>query len=640
MKNITLVLSKDKSKNEFYQKIASHPLIHLVPLSEDESFKSILKEQCCPYVCFLNQFDEFPVHRFEKILEEMLKAKAKWAFSYVSFKECSGQSVSFNHPIRKEYESQLMKEATFYPTISFQLLDYHLPLTLGNLIFHRDLLPLLQGNFKEEEDASKYFCLKAMQDSEPLFVTEFLYEFELNQLRSCDAKMHHHPSYREYLFQACETVFENSLSPSPWTWPRLFAQEHLKMELPSDNFYQHLTYFPTRQKIASKLEAAPPITSSAKAITLLTHELSLSGAPKLVSDLAFELRKEGFNPQVISLKTGPLTHELSERGIPFYIVPEKITQDLFNIKKIKKTLAIMKLLAWVYPKISGQIIANSLMSWPIMLPLLVSFPRRNFYWYIHESFSPFGVFPRMLSDKRWDKIINSKQIQFWFGSESTCQFWKNYGIEGHCFYWSGISPQKIHSGKSKSTIQLLAVGTASARKGTHYLIKAFIKGIKENRFNEKVKLKIIGFPLEFKDPFLEDLIDKVAKENLTDRIEMIYSLDHQSLEPFYREADIFIQPSVNECLPLTLLQAMSMGKTIITTDTFGCKEAVEDLVNGYVCVTRDTEALLEKIEEAIKGLSQDFSMGIESQKRFKELFCLEVTSQKIIDYLKNAEVKL
>ncbi len=59
-----------------------------------------------------------------------------------------------------------------------------------------------------------------------------------------------------------------------------------------------------------------------------------------------------------------------------------------------------------------------------------------------------------------------------------------------------------------------------------------------------------------------------------------------------READCVVLPSYyREGVPRTLLEAASMGKPLITTDNVGCREAVDEGVNGYLCRPRDAADL-------------------------------------------------
>ena len=61
-------------------------------------------------------------------------------------------------------------------------------------------------------------------------------------------------------------------------------------------------------------------------------------------------------------------------------------------------------------------------------------------------------------------------------------------------------------------------------------------------------------------------------------------------------ADCIVLPSYREGTPRTLLEAAAMGRPIITTDAVGCREVVDDGVNGYLCKVRDAGDLAEKME--------------------------------------------
>ena len=63
------------------------------------------------------------------------------------------------------------------------------------------------------------------------------------------------------------------------------------------------------------------------------------------------------------------------------------------------------------------------------------------------------------------------------------------------------------------------------------------------------------------------------------------------------DADCVVLPSFyREGVPRSLLEAAAMGRPIITTDSVGCREAVEDGVTGLLCQPRDIKDLVEKME--------------------------------------------
>ncbi len=65
------------------------------------------------------------------------------------------------------------------------------------------------------------------------------------------------------------------------------------------------------------------------------------------------------------------------------------------------------------------------------------------------------------------------------------------------------------------------------------------------------------------------------------------------------EYDCIVLPSYREGLSRVLLEAASMAKPIITTNVPGCKEVVDDEVNGYLCEVKDADALAEQMKKMI-----------------------------------------
>lgn len=72
------------------------------------------------------------------------------------------------------------------------------------------------------------------------------------------------------------------------------------------------------------------------------------------------------------------------------------------------------------------------------------------------------------------------------------------------------------------------------------------------------------------------------------------------VRPYFAEADCVVLPSYyREGTPRSLLEAAAMGRPIITTDAIGCRDVVDDGVNGFFCKPRDAVDLAEKMEKMI-----------------------------------------
>lgn len=68
-----------------------------------------------------------------------------------------------------------------------------------------------------------------------------------------------------------------------------------------------------------------------------------------------------------------------------------------------------------------------------------------------------------------------------------------------------------------------------------------------------------------------------------------------------RDVDCIVHPSFyNEGLSRVLMEGLAMAKPIITTDIPGCKETVDDGINGFLCKPRDAESLVAAIKKFLR----------------------------------------
>lgn len=87
-------------------------------------------------------------------------------------------------------------------------------------------------------------------------------------------------------------------------------------------------------------------------------------------------------------------------------------------------------------------------------------------------------------------------------------------------------------------------------------------------------------------------------------------------------ADCVVLPSYyREGTPRSLLEAAAMGRPIITTDAVGCREVVDDGVNGYLCEPRNAKDLADKMEQLLSLTdAQRTEMGLRGRAKMERQF--------------------
>ena len=95
----------------------------------------------------------------------------------------------------------------------------------------------------------------------------------------------------------------------------------------------------------------------------------------------------------------------------------------------------------------------------------------------------------------------------------------------------------------------------------------------------------------------------------------------------YQRAHVYVLPSYGEGMPRTVLEAMASQRAIITTDTYGCRDTVEEGVNGHLVPIRQWAPLADAMERFLDGRSSHLTMGAASLERARALFDVEAVNR-------------
>ena len=160
------------------------------------------------------------------------------------------------------------------------------------------------------------------------------------------------------------------------------------------------------------------------------------------------------------------------------------------------------------------------------------------------------------------------------------------------------------------TVRCLAIGRLIPRKGFQFLIQA-LPQILDN-VSHNFEIEIIG-----DGPYREELTGSAENLGVTSYVRFTGAVPYSELPQKYREADIFILPSLAEGMPLVVLEAMGTGLPIIASRVQGIDELVAEDVNGALFDAGDVDGLASCLIQLINAGEKRIEMGKVSTEKVK-----------------------
>ena len=106
---------------------------------------------------------------------------------------------------------------------------------------------------------------------------------------------------------------------------------------------------------------------------------------------------------------------------------------------------------------------------------------------------------------------------------------------------------------------------------------------------------------------------------------------------FFKQSDIFVFPTENDCFPLVLLEAMAHRLPIITTNEGGIPDIVVNGKNGIICERKNPESLANCITVLLNDKNLCRKMGDEGYRILKERFTEELFEEKMLEILNTCQ---
>ncbi len=178
---------------------------------------------------------------------------------------------------------------------------------------------------------------------------------------------------------------------------------------------------------------------------------------------------------------------------------------------------------------------------------------------------------------------------------------------------SGVNLEKYPISPLGRDNDFLLITRVVGTKGIHEFIdaaKIVIEKYPDARFH------LVGPSYEKDESIDWDKFNSAVREGT-----IIYHGATDDVNAYIKKSRVFVFPSFyREGVPRAVLEAMSMGRPIITTDSPGCRETVEEGINGFLVEPRNYRMLAEKMVWMIEHPEAVEKMGLESRRIAKDKF--------------------
>src|SRR6266852_4525153 len=178
------------------------------------------------------------------------------------------------------------------------------------------------------------------------------------------------------------------------------------------------------------------------------------------------------------------------------------------------------------------------------------------------------------------------------------------------FVPNGVGAEFFHvrSFSGENATKLLFVGTWIDHKGIYYLAEAFEKVL---RVIPDARLTVAGC----QEP--EDKVRRCFAPAAQAALEVWPFVARAEISSLYAEHEIFVLPSLMEGMPLVLLEAMASGMAVVTTESSGMTDLIEDSHDGIFVIPGDTESLSAVIVRLCRDPELRLRIGSAAQEKMK-----------------------
>ncbi|MDO6432590.1 glycosyltransferase [Flavitalea sp. BT771] len=342
-----------------------------------------------------------------------------------------------------------------------------------------------------------------------------------------------------------------------------------------------------------------------KDILLVSHDLSLSGAPIMLLQLCRLLIRHGYFVTVICEREGPAGALFLEAGAPV-IIDSLLLRQHETLTRFARNF--------------DHVICNTVVTWPVVRQLS---DLTHTLWWLHEA----KVLETFSHDAQFiNTLANAPTVIV--PSDYALQYAKKYNAHPERIYYGYPDlPPDAHHAAAGEKIIFSIIGSIEPRKGQDILVKAFQQ--LDPLWQDKVELWLVGRPHDA--GYYQQLLQDIGPA--ATHIKVTGERDHEQCLDLMRRSDVIVCPSRDDPFPVVIVEALCLGKPCIVSTHTGFAELMTDSINGFVIPNDDSRTLAMKIQQALRQPALLAAMGKAARLLYQEHLTMEVFEERFLTLL-------
>jgi len=350
-------------------------------------------------------------------------------------------------------------------------------------------------------------------------------------------------------------------------------------------------------------------------VLYLLHDSRRSGVPAVMTSLIRSLDRSRVQPSVLFAYDGVYADDLQHDGIPVSVVGRRypfvwrLNRFLLNLYLLRQLTAV-DIVHVSSVKLALSVVVAKLCGARVVFHLHEKMGRCG--WLLKKAF-------RMA-----DSVL--------FCAENCAAHYAAQPARQRRTILNAIRLPDVPASEPKpAPLKIVMLGSINRNKGQDLLLQAFSRLDRQD-----VTLHLYGTVGLSAHGFVAGLKRFVAEQGVADRV--FFPGPTSDAPRVFREAAILVHSSLNECLSISVLEAMSFGVPVIANRIAGMDEIITDGQNGYLVPPGDVAQLAARIDQLLDDPELRQRIGAAGRRNVEQRFDMLQRANDFADFYETLKI--